>query len=73
VEVAITKLDWAKGRFTFSLKALLADPWDTASEKFPKDRCTWGRWQDLQLRRLRDAGTGVDGLLHISKLGVRSG
>ena len=35
VEVAITRLDWANKRFSFSLKKTLADPWETAVDRFP--------------------------------------
>lgn len=70
VEVAITKLDWAKGRFTFSLKALLADPWDTAPEKFPEGSVHVGKVARIaNFGAFVTLGPGVDGLLHISKLG----
>jgi len=70
VEVAITRLDWANKRFSFSLKKTLADPWETAVDRFPGgiaprgQGCPPGRLRGLRLPR-----RGVDGLLHISKLG----
>jgi len=43
VEVAITRLDWANKRFSFSLKKTLADPWETAFDRFPADPATSAR------------------------------
>jgi len=40
VEVAITRLDWANRRFSFSLKKTLADPWKPPSTVFPRGPAT---------------------------------
>jgi len=70
VEVAIKGLDWEKERFTFSLRATLADPWDKVGTVY-----TRGSTHTGTVSRLAPFGAfvtleeGVDGLLHISKLG----
>ena len=71
VEALILSLDWAKQRIALSLKKTLADPWDTVAEKYPLKTCHVGI-----VSRLIPFGAfitlepGVDGLLHISKLGA---
>jgi small subunit ribosomal protein S1 len=70
LEVAITRLDWVKDRFTFSLKAMLADPWETAAERFPEGSVHVGKVARIaNFGAFVTLGPGVDGLLHISKLG----
>jgi len=70
VEVAITRLDWANRRFSFSLKRTLADPWDTAVDRFPPGSRIVGKVARLTaFGAFVSLGGGVDGLLHISKLG----
>ncbi|HEY5996287.1 MAG TPA: 30S ribosomal protein S1 [Candidatus Deferrimicrobiaceae bacterium] len=70
VEVVITQLDWVKERFTFSLKAALPDPWDASVQNFPPGSLHTGK-----IARLTAFGAfvsladGVDGLIHISRLG----
>lgn len=70
VEVVILKLDWENERFSFSLKQALPDPWQTITEKFPV-----GSFQSGTVVRLAKFGAfvnlanGIDGLIHISKLG----
>jgi len=71
VEVVAMKLDWAKDRFSFSLKQTLPDPWDSVERDFPE-----GSSHRATVVRLTDFGAfvtlapGVDGLVHISKLGA---
>ncbi len=71
VEVIVKKLDWEKGRFSFSLKDTLPDPW----ERVAKD-CPVGSYHTGKVSRLAPfgafvtLGVGVDGLIHISKLGA---
>lgn len=68
VEVAVKKLDWDKDRYSFSLRDSLPDPWDN---------CTLqeGTTMTGTVVRLADFGAfvtlvdGIDGLIHISKLG----
>jgi small subunit ribosomal protein S1 len=70
VEVAVMQLDWENERFTFSMKKTLADPWDRAEGNYPPGSLHTGK-----VARLTAFGAfvtlapGVDGLLHISKLG----
>jgi small subunit ribosomal protein S1 len=70
VEVMAMKLDWEKDRLSFSLKRALPDPWDNIEKDFPQ-----GSQHSGTVVRLTNFGAfvslaaGVDGLLHISKLG----
>ncbi|HEY6000451.1 MAG TPA: 30S ribosomal protein S1 [bacterium] len=70
VEVAIKGLDWERERFTFSLRARLADPWEKAGAKYVPGSTHTGT-----VARLTTFGAfvtleeGIDGLVHISKLG----
>ena len=70
VEVVILKLDWENDRFSFSLKQALPDPWTDVNRKFPV-----GSEQNGTIVRLTKFGAfvnleaGIDGLIHISKLG----
>ncbi|MFA6433261.1 MAG: 30S ribosomal protein S1 [Elusimicrobiales bacterium] len=71
VEVIVKKLDWENGRLSFSLKDALPNPWDLAAETWPA-----GSYQTGVVSRLAPFGAfvtlgeGVDGLIHISRLGV---
>lgn len=71
VEVAVKAIDWERERFTFSLRETLADPWQEAVGSYPEGSCHRGR-----VSRLAPFGAfvtleeGIDGLLHISKLGA---
>jgi small subunit ribosomal protein S1 len=71
VGVIIKKLDWERDRFTFSLKDALPDPWDLVSDTF-----LVGSYHMGTVSRLAAFGAfvtlneGVDGLIHISKMGA---
>ena len=71
VEVIIKKMDWEQNRFSFSLKDALPDPWDAAADTFPV-----GSYHTGTVSRLAQFGAfvtmkeGLDGLIHISKLGA---
>ncbi len=71
VEVEILKIDWSSERISVSMKALEADPWDTAAEKYRP-----GSKHDGKIVRIADFGLfvslepGLDGLIHISDLKV---
>ncbi|MCX5857590.1 MAG: 30S ribosomal protein S1 [Deltaproteobacteria bacterium] len=71
VEVAILKIDREKDRISLSLKQMLVDPWEKAESGFPEGSVHTGR-----VSRLTNFGAfvtleaGVDGLLHISRLGA---
>lgn len=70
VKVVIKTLDWNKGRISVSLKETMADPWENAAMQFPEGSVQQGR-----IARLTPFGAfvtlapGIDGLLHISRLG----
>lgn len=70
LETVILNLDWGKDRIALSLKATLPDPWDDVEEKYPAGSSHVGK-----VARLTKFGAfvtlegGVDGLVHISKLG----
>jgi small subunit ribosomal protein S1 len=70
VEVKIMDLDWEKNKFSFSLKAMLPDPWMQMHNRFPEESCHSGT-----VARLTPFGAfitlapGIDGLIHISQLG----
>ncbi len=70
LEVAITKLDWENGRISLSLKSTLADPWDEVRSAYPEGTIQRGSVVRLTpFGAFVNLGPGVDGLLHISKLG----
>ncbi len=70
VAVIIKRLDWDKNRISLSLKDTLDNPWDQVEEKYAPGSVHAGR-----VSRLAEFGAfitlepGIDGLLHISKLG----
>ena len=70
VSVTVVALDWERERFTFSLKKTLPDPWESVEARYPLGTSHTGK-----ITRLAPFGAfvtlepGVDGLLHISKLG----
>lgn len=71
VEVIVKRLDWERDRISLSLRETLPNPWDTVMTKFPVGSVHLGT-----VCRLAAFGAfvtleaGVDGLLHISKLGA---
>ena len=70
VEVKVLAIDWDKERISLSLKACLADPWDTAAHAF-----TQGSTHTGTLARMTKFGAfvtlapGIDGLVHVSRMG----
>jgi len=70
VEVLVKQIDWENDKFSFSLKETLADPWEMVTLTWPEGSFHAGR-----VARLTNFGAfvtlaaGVDGLIHISKLG----
>jgi len=70
VAVVVKKIDWEKERISLSYKATLADPWDSAVEQFPEGSTHVGTVARLaQFGAFITLAPGVDGLVHISKLG----
>ncbi|HHO48708.1 MAG TPA: 30S ribosomal protein S1 [Desulfobacteraceae bacterium] len=71
VEVIVSKIDWENDRITLSLKETVESPWSRAVEKFPPGSVHRGRVSRLTpFGAFVTLGSGVDGLLHISKLGA---
>ncbi len=70
ISVVIKKLDWDANRISLSIKETLEDPWDAAASKLNVGGILTGT-----VARLAPFGAfvtlepGVDGLIHISKLG----
>ncbi len=71
VEAAIVKLELGKkDRITLSLKQNLPDPWEGVHEKYPEGSVHTGKIARLtKFGAFVTLGPGVDGLIHISKLG----
>jgi small subunit ribosomal protein S1 len=69
IEAIIINLDWEKDRITLSFKDTLPDPWNDVIARYREGGIYQGK-----VSRLTDFGafitleSGVDGLLHISKL-----
>ncbi|MDR3628963.1 MAG: 30S ribosomal protein S1 [Desulfocapsaceae bacterium] len=70
VTAIIKSLDWTKGRIALSLKDTLEDPWEKVRKEFLPGTSLQGK-----VARLTPFGAfitlapGIDGLIHISKLG----
>lgn len=70
LKVVVKSIDKEKERISLSIKDTLADPWEQVLDKFPE-----GSFHTGTVARLDTFGAfvtlsdGVDGLLHISKLG----
>ena len=68
-KIKIKLINKDDGRLQFSIKRLSGDPWETIEDKYPKDKEV-----DGEVVRLANFGalvkleTGVEGLIHISKL-----
>ncbi len=71
VQVVIKKLDWDRDRISLSLRETMENPWDHVVSRYPVGTVHQGR-----VTRLTVFGAfvtlepGIDGLLHISKLGA---
>jgi small subunit ribosomal protein S1 len=71
VQVVVKLIDREKDRISLSLKDTLTDPWDLVAQQYPE-----GSFHTGSISRLAPFGafvtlaSGVDGLLHISKLGA---
>lgn len=71
VEVVVRKLDWDHDRISLSLKETLENPWQRVLEKYPVGSIHRGHVSRLaQFGAFVTLEPGVDGLLHISKLGA---
>ena len=71
VQVVVKRLDWDRDRISLSLRETTENPWEKAAERYPAGSVHQGR-----VSRLAAFGAfvtleaGVDGLLHISRLGA---
>lgn len=70
VEAVIKGLDWDNDRISLSIKETLDDPWDSAVQDLGEGKICVGRVSRLaQFGAFVSVAPGVDGLIHISKLG----
>lgn len=71
VEAIVKSIDWDKDRISLSYKETLQDPWDDAVAKFSVGSTVQGKVVRLaQFGAFVNLMEGVDGLIHISKLGA---
>ena len=70
VSVVVKKLDWDNNRISLSIKETLDDPWEQAAAKLSSGSIITGKVVRLaQFGAFVNLEAGVDGLIHISKLG----
>jgi len=70
VSVVVKKLDWDNNRISLSIKETLEDPWEQAAAKLSSGSIITGKVVRLaQFGAFVNLEAGVDGLIHISKLG----
>ncbi len=71
VEVIVRQLDWDKDRISLSLKETLENPWDKATDRYAVGSTHTGKVSRLaQFGAFVTLEPGIDGLVHISKLGA---
>lgn len=71
LQVVIKTIDREKERISLSLKDTLSDPWDQALDRYPEGSFHTGKVSRLApFGAFVTLGDGVDGLIHISKLGA---
>lgn len=70
VKAVIKGLDWDNDRISLSIKETLDDPWESAVKSLGEGKICVGRVSRLaQFGAFVSLAPGVDGLIHISKLG----
>lgn len=70
LQVAVKSCDWEKERFAFSLRDTLADPWQKVGTIYREGSQLTGTVSRLaQFGAFVTLEDGIDGLVHISKLG----
>ena len=70
LKVVVKSIDTEKDRISLSIKDTLADPWDQVTDKYPEGSFHTGTVARLDtFGAFVTLGDGVDGLLHISKMG----
>ena len=71
VQAVIKGLDWENDRINLSIKETLEDPWDAAIKNLSEGKAYVGTIARLaQFGAFVTLAPGVDGLVHISKLGA---
>jgi small subunit ribosomal protein S1 len=71
VQAVIKGLDWENDRISLSIKETLEDPWEAAVKKLAEGKAYVGTIARLaQFGAFVTLAPGVDGLVHISKLGA---
>lgn len=71
IQAVIKGLDWENDRISLSIKETLEDPWDAAVKKLSEGKAYVGTIARLaQFGAFVTLAPGVDGLVHISKLGA---
>jgi small subunit ribosomal protein S1 len=71
LEVVVKQIDWDNDKFSFSIRETLADPWELVAQS-----CQEGSFHTGVVARLTPFGAfvtlapGMDGLIHISRLGA---
>ncbi|MFH0784836.1 MAG: 30S ribosomal protein S1 [Pseudomonadota bacterium] len=70
VQAIVKKLDWENDRISLSFKETMADPWVEGIQNFPEGSSHLGTVARLaQFGAFVTLASGIDGLIHISKLG----
>jgi len=70
LDLIVKKIDWANNKFSFSLRDTLADPWLKVGSSYQVGGKYPGRVSRLaQFGAFVTLAEGIDGLLHISKMG----
>jgi len=70
LEVAVKRIDWDNNKFSFSLRDTQADPWNKVGSIYKVGQTYPGKISRLaQFGAFVTLEEGIDGLLHISKLG----
>ncbi|MBU1564890.1 MAG: 30S ribosomal protein S1 [Proteobacteria bacterium] len=70
VQAVVKKLDWENDRISLSYKDTMADPWVEGIQNFPEGSSHQGTVAKLaQFGAFVTLAPGIDGLIHISKLG----
>jgi small subunit ribosomal protein S1 len=60
-----------RGRISLSLRALAADPWTTAAERFPAGTVLRGKVRKVEaFGAFVELAPGVDGLVHVSRMAL---
>jgi small subunit ribosomal protein S1 len=71
LEAQVVELDWDRKRITLSLKRLTPNPWTRIHDLLQEEQVVTGRVVSLaQYGAFVEVLPGIDGLLHVSRLGL---